>query len=98
MGTAGCLTVKHIESNGYECVVQATNVAFIPQDACHQDDPRPRAEVIAYGAPYEGGAFMGGVGRFSGGLIYVMNEAGATVSRYDLDWLNRDRSKEPKAA
>lgn len=99
MATAGCLTVKHVEANGYEGVIQATHVSFIPKELCHADDTNPRAEVIAYGVPaLPGGAFQDGVGRFTNGMIYVMNEAGATVSKYDLDWLKRDRSKEPKAA
>ena len=91
MATAGCLTVKHVEANGYESVIQATNVAFIPKELSHPDATDPRAEVIAYGVPVAPGmqaGFEDGVRRYSNGMIYVMNEAGATVSKYDLDWLN----------
>lgn len=89
MTTAGCLTVKHVEANGYESVVQAASVAFIPKSQCVENHPNPAAEVIAYAVPIAAGmAFEDGVGRYRNGLVFVMNTGGATVSKYDLDWLN----------
>lgn len=80
MVTAGPLTVKHIEENAYESITQAINTNYDPGSA----DRLPC--FTAYGVPLRpGSADEGGYASYNSGIIYVMNEAGATVARYDLD-------------
>jgi len=76
MLTAGPLTVKHIESNGFESIVQSTHVNFIPGDT---QNP---TELIAFGVAQP---VSDGCNRYRNGIVYVMNEAGATVAKYEID-------------
>lgn len=76
MMIAGPLTVKHIELNGFESITQATHINFIP------GDKTTSTEVIAFGVPTP---VSDGRNRYTNGRIFVMNEGGATVAKYDLD-------------
>lgn len=78
------MTVKHIESNGYECIRIARCVDFLPA----AKNARP-ATVTAYGVEdTTGGAVKDGVVSYQNGKVYVM-DAGKTVADYDLDKANR---------
>lgn len=78
------LTVKHISIGGEESVHLAREVLFQPSDAAKQVKTRSPIECA-----HEGGAVM-----FIsedhipcalvGGTVFVMNEKGKTVERYDL--------------
>lgn len=77
MLTAGPLTVKHIEENGHESIMQAISISFDPST----DVMGP--SLTAYGVPLRPGeADEGGCAQYASGVVYVMNEAGATVGRY----------------
>lgn len=98
MTTAGPVTVKHVERSGHQSLTQAISGSYYPHgvDAdttvgrddfslehyrVVRDPAGNRAEFIAYGVPEPHAA---GYNRYNSGLIFVMNEAGATVARYDL--------------
>jgi len=76
MLTAGPLTVRHIERSGHESVTQAVSVSFEPARG------KSPAQLIAFGVP---SPISDGCNRYGDGKIFVMNEAGATVAKYDLD-------------
>lgn len=79
MLTAGPLTVKHIEENGHESIMQAISISFDPST----DVMGP--SLTAYGVPLRPGETdEGGCAHYAGGVVYVMNEAGSTVGRYVL--------------
>lgn len=79
------LTVKMIERNGHEQIQECASVAFTPARASHPDDNKPHDELVAFGCTGKGGAVdEHGVCRYTGGMIYVMNEKGATIAQYPL--------------
>ncbi len=80
MLTAGPLTVKHVEE-GHESITQAITVEF---ERIHSDTPGAPSgpQVNAYGVPC--GVDGGTINRYASGIVYVMNEAGATVGKYHL--------------
>jgi len=73
------LTVKQITLSGIEFLWEAVNVQFMPSiaGATHAADPIP-AEVH-FNQPGGGDQI-----RIGGGTVFVMNDHGKTVSRYDL--------------
>lgn len=73
--TAGPLTVRHLEPSGHESITQAVSVSFQPLGD-NQD-----LQLIAFGVP---NPVSDGCNRYASGTVYVMNEAGATVAKYDL--------------
>jgi hypothetical protein len=73
------LTVKHVETDGHESVVSATNVDSFEKNG------KTRALVRVFGVSH----FPAGVGEYQNGVIYVMNENGKTVAKYNLDDANR---------
>lgn len=78
-------TVKHVERDGFEGIVQAMDVTFHPGRDCHGEDLGHIAEFVAFGVPGpNAGARLDGVVRYGTGTIYVMNEAGKTVGCYHL--------------
>lgn len=90
MTTAGPLTVKHIEE-GHESICQALSVEY--EEVISASPGAPSGpQVNAYGVP---NGLDGTINRYGSGVVYVMNEAGATVGRYDLD---REASRLAKAA
>lgn len=83
------LTVKQVEENGYEQIHEVTRVWFeteamqrraqaIAQHGGDSPQPVPRDTLYA-AVPGEDHPMQ-----FGSGTIYVMNENGKTVSRYDL--------------
>lgn len=80
------LTIKHVEHGGHEGLQQCTSISYTPKNGGHPDDRNPRAQLIAFGCTAKGGAVdEHGVCRYGDGMVYVMNETGATVGKYDLD-------------
>lgn len=85
------LTVKHITLSGAETLYQAYEVSFQPTDAESQVKRRSPIESRHVGgtlhltkptmSPGELGTYDFGI---QGGTVFVMNDKGATVSRYDL--------------
>jgi len=85
------LTVKHIALSGRETIHLAHEVTFIPTDAASNMKTRSpiesaheggRLEIVTpYHVPGEPGGHVMGL---EGGTVFVMNEVGKTVSRYDL--------------
>lgn len=71
------LTVKHIRADGAETIDRAERVIFYPPTAQSAVNPHDGGVVTAVGA------ISGGVDWVSG-TVYVMNEHGSTVARYDL--------------
>jgi hypothetical protein len=71
------LTIKHVEPNGYESVVSAISTSYYPAGIQGDDS---REEFIYHGCP----SAPDGVGRISYGKVFVMNENGKTVSRYEF--------------
>jgi hypothetical protein len=67
------LTIKHVKIGGDEVLEQVDRAEFRPKEA---------------GASYEGGRVLAERLNesltFTGGTIFVMNDFGKTVARYDL--------------
>lgn len=70
------LTIRHIEPGGYELVQQVERV---------WRGPRPEAGERDYHPLYAGLATEADPLVFDSGTVYVMNEAGNTVSVYRLE-------------
>lgn len=68
------LTVKRVLATGHEDVTQARRVSYQPAKANGTDAP----ETVF--VEDEGGSTQG----FVEGTVYVMNDAGSTVSKYSL--------------
>lgn len=78
--TAGPLTVRHLEPSGHESITQAISVSYQPgNNTPERGDEKPL--LIAFGVPDSMGE---GHCNYGSGTVYVMNEAGATVAKYDL--------------
>lgn len=73
------LTIKHVEKSGHESLTPAETVCFDPAIGEHGE--YPNGQVCAFGVPHP---VSDGCDRYSSGIIYVMNDAGRTVSKYDL--------------
>lgn len=72
------LTVKHIRFDGAETIDHAERVIFYPDDEAQvADSPHLSGVVTAVGA------ISGGVDWHSG-VVYVMNDNGSTIAKYDL--------------
>lgn len=74
------LTVKHISNVYVETVYEACRVTFDPgwQMAAAKGDPAPTERVHINGPD-------GPSSPLETGTVYVMNDKGATVSKYDLN-------------
>lgn len=78
-------TVRHIEENGYEGIVQAKVVNFFPHGEGNVGDKTKDTEppmVVGYECIALTG--MDTTNRWSTGEVFVMNEQGKTVARYRL--------------
>lgn len=75
------LTVKFVEDNGYEQIIQCQRVSFEPSA------PGGERNLFAFGCePHDdGGAIKNGTAIFGSGVVYVMNVGGATVAKYNLN-------------
>jgi hypothetical protein len=70
------LTVKHITIADQEHLYEALSVSYEPGGACSTLTGPAPARLIAY--------LKDGETHIQGGTVFVMNENGKTVSRYDL--------------
>lgn len=77
--TAGPLTVRHLEPSGHESITQAISVSFQP--GTNPPGDNEDTQLIAFGVP---NPVSDGCNRYASGTVYIMNEAGATVAKYDL--------------
>lgn len=82
------LTLKHLAPSGSESIYEAAEVFFQPDESAGLAQPTGTAAhslgIVSY--KIDGtGIFQG----LTGGYVYVMNEAGSTVAKYDLgQWSN----------
>jgi hypothetical protein len=74
------LTVKHVEKSGHQSVTPAETVVFDP--AVGKNNEWPKGQVVAFGVPQP---VSDGCNRYGTGIVYVMNDHGSTVAKYDLD-------------
>lgn len=73
------LTIKHVEEDGHEGIMQCERVSFVP------DGPDGLRALFAFGCvPANSDAIRDGTAIFGSGVAYVMNAAGATVAKYHL--------------
>lgn len=72
-------TVKHVEKNGHMSLRTASEVWYDP--AVGEQDEYPHGQLLAGNGSGTEHPF-----RYSSGVVYVMNDKGSTVSRYDLDF------------
>lgn len=92
------LTVKHIRFDGAESLDHADRVLYYPSDQADvRDTPTPHAggavSLVKFGHAADGEH------GYHDGIVYVMNDRGATVARYDLGFGGRDSaSNETKQA
>ena len=77
------LTIKHVEKDGHESIQQAHSVSFVPHD---EESKVKKSRLDAFGCTGQGGAVDDdGCCSYSSGIVYVMNDAGSTVGKYDLN-------------
>jgi hypothetical protein len=81
------LTVKHIAVSGEEMIYPTPRVNFVPSTA---------KEAASNGDSLWIYDETGRAHELYGGTVYVMNENGKTVSRYDLGGWVLPSAKEPK--
>lgn len=74
------LTVKHVEKSRHEGITQAETVVFDP--ATGASNEYPNGQVVAFGVPQP---TADGCNRYGNGVVYVMNDRGSTVAKYNLD-------------
>jgi hypothetical protein len=89
------LTIKHISLGGSEIIESATSVWFMPKGSEdpfgeQPTGPRPASDLL-YAAPGKKHPAS-----FGDGTVFVMNEAGNVVSRYDLGASQVDFIVDPK--
>lgn len=72
------LTVKHISLCGKETIYPAFTVEFRPADSKPKQEPPAKNSVVAFTESHYVVAELGD------GTVFVMNEHGKTVSRYDI--------------
>lgn len=69
------LTLKHVEDDGHESMMEAISVSFDGK----------KGELTGYGSPGpDEGARKDGVVKYATGHVYVMNGQGKTVGVYSL--------------
>lgn len=77
------LTLKHVEKSGHESIRMAQNVSYKPDG---MEGVEPRKPVLeAFGCTGDGGPVSNGWCCFGDGIVYVMNDHGSTVAKYDLN-------------
>lgn len=76
-------TLKHLSPTGAEGLYEADEVFFQPDESAGLAQPSGTAAhslgIVSY--KEAGGSTLQGL---TGGYVYVMNEAGSTVAKYDL--------------
>ena len=81
------LTVKHIENDGNESIVQCEKVTFIPHE---KEKPFGLDQVVAWDTDRN---VKDGNHTYTSGRIFVMNDQGATVAKYELSYQDYDAAK-----
>lgn len=80
-------TIKHLIRGGMEQLFQARSVVFVPRvDSKDRDESIPLScggDAHLYCTGVEGAELY-----FQTGVVYVMNENGKTVGKYELDFQN----------
>lgn len=79
------LTIKHVESNFHESIVEAESVGYEPRTAHNP------ATVFGYSVP----GWANQPAAFSNGNVFVMNDKGRTIATYRLDADNLGPAPEP---
>lgn len=80
------LTIKHVEKDGHESIQQAHSVSFYPARETEGGKPNDEAHLEVFGCTEIGGAVdEHGHCRYGSGVVYVMNDAGSTVGKYELN-------------
>ena len=74
------LTIKHITSMGNEALYEATEASYSPHDEQSNNGHASLTGSVWYVAPNPNAPLR----EIRGGLVYVMNENGSTVAKYDL--------------
>lgn len=76
-------TLKHLTPSGNESLYEATEVFFTPDESAGLAQPSGTAthSLGTIGYQISPGAAVSGL---ADGYVYVMNEAGSTVAKYDL--------------
>ncbi len=72
-------TVRHYSPDGYETLYEATEVGFAPAHLRQQTQTEPAGDFLWYQLPT-----TKEIKSLERGMVYVMNETGATVSKYEL--------------
>jgi hypothetical protein len=72
-GNSSTFTLKHISISGEEQLYVASGIHFKPGRDIYPHELR----LVQFTSPT-------GVAQLSGGTVFVMNESGRTVARYDL--------------
>ena len=72
------LSINHVEAGGFESIRQARGTSFDPGYGVSSSGER---QLVAYGVDGTEGHET-----FGNGIVYVMNENGKTVRKYDLDY------------
>lgn len=79
------LTVKHITLSGTEMIIPASRVWFYPSDDQKQSlKAVPQGSGMVTVVPPQSAGLLAPHEDLHGGTVFVMNEHGKTVSRYDL--------------
>lgn len=71
------MTVKHITPSGEEFIYPTTHVNYVPSDVFGEGVDLPPNTLWIYPVDHPAQPI-------TGGTVYVMNEHGKTVSRYDI--------------
>lgn len=84
------LTIRQDNKSGHQTVMQATGVHYEPARGPERKRgakrENPRGLLFAYGAIYGGTSDIGEQRlSFNAGMIYVFNDQGVIIAKYDLD-------------
>jgi len=74
-------TIKHVTSRGNEAIFAAANVSFTEEVGSYVCSQLPGRNYTPATVWY---GDAGKLEPLTGGVVYVMNSAGATVAKYDL--------------
>lgn len=79
------LTLRHVEKDGHEGIMQAGEVSFYPGKPTDDNVPETLPCLVAFGVPGpDAGARVNGVVQFGNGTVYVMNDSAKTIAIYNL--------------
>lgn len=79
------LTIKHVEKSGHESIQQAHSISYHPKGVDGRE-PKDKPCLEAFGCTGIGGPVdEHGWCCYANGIVYIMNDSGSTVGKYDLD-------------